>query len=199
MKSSPSMTDTTAKTVDDVNKMSSSGLTSNSESVGVNSGISYHQLSISSLRGGSNTTMPSMVASALSSSINSASTLQSMSFVASTPAHNSNQNPHDSSSTNADIPACSNFKYGSHDQLQSSTQIENVNCRTTDEAEASSSIINDQRAVDSENKSCELDSINETPSRFQVPPTINVKSSLGTPSQKVNICAAPSAGALQTL
>ena len=114
-----------------------------------------HLLSLSTLRG--NTSVSGMMTSALSSTLHSASSLNAESFVASTPAPpiHPYQN---SASTSVEYTSYSN---ATHEQFQSSSQIESAQVQKDEGSDIQ---------IQSKKDPLELDSINQTPSRFQLPP-----------------------------
>ena len=116
-----------------------------------------HHLSLSTLK--ENISVPSMM-SAQSSGCYSISALNAMSFVASTPAppHNFRSCDNDVTSISAESTNCGPL--GQHDEFQNSTQIESVQCQENDTSEAIKSCHRNPN---------EINSFNETPSRFQMP------------------------------
>ena len=124
--------------------------------------------------------MSGMMTSALSSTLHSASSLNAESFVASTPAPPTNiQSYQNSTSISAES---TNYSCAAHEQLQSSSQIEGAQVQK----EAGS-----DNQIHSRKDPLELDSINQTPSRFQLPPGGKEKylrdSAETTPLQQVTI------------
>ena len=106
------------------------------------------------------TSEPGMM-SVLSSTQNSASMLNPASFVASTPATTNNL-PHDHDVTNLS-ESTSYVPFCPHNDLQSSTQIEDIQSEKDKSNDSSDQIRRGYR------NSSEINSLCDTPSRFQVP------------------------------
>ena len=131
-------------------------LLSNKDSENENGSKHSHHLSLLTIKG--NTSAPGMM-SALSSTRHSASDLNAASFVASTPAPSNNCHGHNNDMTNVS-DSTSYVPFCPHDELQTSTQIENID--------------SEKEQAYNELRSCyrnanKINSLSETPSRFQIP------------------------------
>ena len=119
---------------------------------------SSHQLSLLAIRG--NTSEPGMMSS-LSYTRHSASVLNAESFVASTPAPTGIPHSHEHDMISVSSESTSYAPLCPHDELQTSTQIEDIQSEKL--KDYNTHIRNCYRSVK------EINSVNETPSRFQVP------------------------------
>lgn len=133
---------------------SNSAYVPNKDQDSVNGSKSSHQLSLLTIKG--NTSEPGMMSS-LSCTRHSASVLNAESFVASTPAPTSAPHLQDEDMISVSSESTSYAPVCPHDELQTSTQIEDI------QLEKHKHIRNCYKNIN------EFDSINETPSRFQVP------------------------------
>ena len=143
-----------AKTIDEANANSTPSVVNDG---GANGGRSGHQLSLLTLTG--NTSVPGMMPT-LSSTGHSASALNAVSFVASTPAPANNLHSHDEDMTSISAESASYGPLCPHNELQCSTQIENVQCQK--ENDYNEQIRSGYRTAN------EIESLSCTPSRFQV-------------------------------